>query len=142
MIYTDMTRLAMKIAFEAHKAQVDKSGLPYIYHPIHLAEQMTDEETTCVALLHDVVEDTPISIEALAEQGFGEAVIQALKRMTHDLAVPYMEYVAAIKDDPIACAVKLADLRHNSDLSRLPSIDEEAEKRREKYLAAIAYLEA
>ncbi len=141
MIYTDMTRRAMQIAFEAHKDQVDKSGLPYIYHPIHLAEQMTEEATVCVALLHDVVEDTSISIEDLAAQGFDTAVLEALKLLTHDTAVPYMEYVTAIKNDPIARAVKLADLRHNSDLSRLVAIDKEAEQRREKYLAAIAYLE-
>lgn len=141
MIYTDLTRRAMRIAFEAHKDQVDKSGLPYIYHPIHLAEQMTGEATVCVALLHDVVEDAAISIEDLAAQGFPMDVLDALKLMTHDPAVPYMEYVAAIKNDPIARAVKLADLRHNSDLSRLVTIDEKAKRRREKYLTAIAYLE-
>ena len=141
MIYTDMTRRAMQIAFEAHKGQVDKSGVPYIYHPIHLAEQMTEESTICVALLHDVVEDTSISIEDLTAQGFDAAVLEALKLLTHDVTVPYMEYVAAIKNDPIARAVKLADLRHNSDLSRLVTIDEKAKRRQEKYLTAIAYLE-
>ncbi|MBQ9968128.1 MAG: HD domain-containing protein [Oscillospiraceae bacterium] len=142
MIYTEMTRRAMQIAFEAHKDQVDKSGLPYIYHPIHLAEQMQDETTVCVALLHDVVEDTDISIEALAAQGFPSDVMTALKSMTHDPAVPYMEYVAVIKNDPIARAVKLADLRHNSDLTRLTKVDEDAKNRCERYLAAIAFLEA
>lgn len=69
MIYTEMTKKAMRIAFDAHKEQVDKTGLPYIFHPFHLAEQMTDEISVCAALLHDVVEDTELSFEALATQG-------------------------------------------------------------------------
>lgn len=142
MIYTDLTRQAMRIAFEAHKDQVDKSGVPYIYHPVHLAEQMEGEDAVCVALLHDVVEDTSISIEELAEHGFSSPILEALMLMTHDPSIPYMDYIAAIKKHPIACAVKLADLRHNSDLSRLVTIDEDAEHRYGKYLAAIAYLEA
>ena len=75
MIYTEMTKKAMMIAFQAHKNQTDKSGMPYIYHPIHLAEQMIDEESTCVALLHDVVEDTDWTFEELAEQGFDGRII-------------------------------------------------------------------
>ena len=63
MIYTDMTKKALKLSFEAHKDQVDKSGIPYVYPPYHLAEQMTDENTTIVALLHDVAEDTDITVE-------------------------------------------------------------------------------
>ena len=66
MIYTPLTKKALKISFKAHKDQVDKSGLPYVYHPFHLAEQMNDEYSTCVALLHDVVEDTDISLDDLA----------------------------------------------------------------------------
>ena len=65
MIYTDKTRLAIKIAFSAHDGQFDRSGIPYILHPLHVAEQMNDEDTTIVALLHDVVEDTSITIEDL-----------------------------------------------------------------------------
>ena len=65
MIYTELTKKAMQVAFDAHKNQVDKSGLPYIYHPYHLAEQMTDEVSICVALLHDVVEDTSMTFDDL-----------------------------------------------------------------------------
>jgi len=142
MIYTELTRKAMKIAFQAHRDQVDKTGLPYVFHPFHLAEQMTDEYTTCAALLHDVAEDTDITLEQLAAQGFPEPVMTALRLLTHDSAVPYMDYVRAIKPNPIARAVKLADLRHNSDLSRLDTVDDWALKRQEKYLAALALLEA
>ncbi len=140
MIYTDLTKKAMKIAFEAHKEQKDKSGLPYIYHPIHLAEQMEDEVTTCVALLHDVVEDTEITFEDLIKEGFTDEIISALKLMTHDDSVPYMDYVAMLKYNPIARTVKLADLRHNSDPTRLDVIDEKAQKRNEKYQKAIRLL--
>lgn len=141
MLYTELTKKAMKIAFEAHKEQVDKSGLPYIFHPFHLAEQMRTEETVCAALLHDVAEDTDVTLEDLRTQGFPERVIGALTLLTHDDAVPYMEYVAQIKENSIARAVKLADLRHNSDLTRLDHVDEKAKERVEKYKAAIALLE-
>lgn len=140
MIYTPLTKKAMKVAFEAHKNQTDKTGLPYIYHPVHLAEQMTDEVTTCAALLHDVAEDTNITLEALAEMGFDSEILAILRLLTHDEAVPYMEYVRKIKTNPLAVQVKLADLRHNSDLTRLDEVDEKALRRVEKYREAIKIL--
>ena len=141
MIYTPNAKKAMKLCFEAHKDQTDKSGMPYVFHPFHLAEQMETEETTIVALLHDVVEDTDYTLEDLAGMGFGESVIEALSLLTHDDEVEYMDYVRAIKENPIATAVKLADLRHNSDLSRMDEITEKVLERREKYLKAMALLE-
>ena len=141
MIYTDLTKKALKLCFEAHKEQVDKSGMPYVFHPFHLAEQMTDEATTVVALLHDVVEDTATTFEDLEKQGFSDEIINALKLLTHDKGVPYMDYVAEIKTNRIATVVKLADLRHNSDLTRLDVIDEKALNRKEKYEKAIKLLE-
>ena len=141
MIYTTLTKKAMAIAYAAHHGQCDKTGLPYIYHPMHLAEQMEDELSCCVALLHDTVEDTDVTIEHLAREGFPTAVLEAVALMTHDDAVPYMDYVAALAANPIARRVKLADLRHNSDISRLDFPDEWAMKRIEKYSAAIELLE-
>lgn len=140
MIYTPLTKKALKICFEAHKEQTDKSGMPYVFHPFHLAEQMEDEETTVVALLHDVVEDTRFTIKDLAEKGIPPSTLETLALLTHDEAVPYLEYVAALKTDPIARAVKLADLRHNSDLSRLDIVDKVAKERTAKYAQAIAML--
>ena len=140
MIYTDMTKKALKLCFEAHKEQVDKSGLPYVFHPFHLAEQMESEETTVVALLHDVVEDTNYTIEDLSAMGFDKAVTDAIALMTHADGVDYMDYVRAIKENPIAKAVKLADLTHNSDLSRMDIIDEKALQRAKKYKEAIKIL--
>jgi (p)ppGpp synthase/HD superfamily hydrolase len=140
MIYTNMTKKALKLCFDVHKEQVDKSGLPYVFHPFHLAEQMETEDTTIVALLHDVVEDSELTLDDLRQMGFGDAVIAALALLTHDPAVEYMDYVRAIKDNAIARAVKLADLRHNSDLTRLDTVDEKALARREKYLQAMTLL--
>ena len=117
MIYTNLTNKAMKIAYAAHQGQVDKCGIPYIFHPIHLAEAMEDEISCCAALLHDVVEDTSVTIEELARE-FPAEVIDVLKLLTHEDHVDYFEYVRAIKSNPIAVKVKLADLAHNSDQSR------------------------
>ncbi len=140
MIYTEATKKAMKLCFEAHKDQKDKSGVPYVYHPIHLAEQMKDEDTTIAALLHDVVEDTEYTLDELRNMGFSKKSMDALALLTHDLSVDYMDYVLKIKDNPVAKAVKLADMIHNSDLSRLEVVDEESTARREKYLKAIKLL--
>ena len=139
MIYTDNTRKAMKIAYKVHDGQVDKAGLPYIFHPIHLAEQMDTEEECIVALLHDVVEDTDITFEDL-EKEFSQTVIDALKLLTHDKSVDYMEYVKTIKNNPIARNVKLADLKHNSDMTRLLSVTEKDIERYNKYQKAIQIL--
>ena len=141
MIYTQKTKKALKLCFDAHKDQIDKSGMPYVFHPFHLAEQMKTEETTIVALLHDLVEDTEYTIEDLADIGFDKAVTDAIALMTHADNVDYMDYVRMIKENPIAKEVKLADLNHNSDLTRLDVIDEKALSRRKKYLKAIALLE-
>lgn len=141
MIYTDMTKKALNLCFEAHKNQTDKSGLPYVFHPFHLAEQMETEETVIVALLHDVVEDTEYTIKDLSEMGFGETVVNAISLLTHDDDTDYMEYVLKIKQNPIAKAVKRADLKHNSDVTRLDVVDDKALQRREKYLKALALLE-
>ena len=142
MIYTPLTKKAMKLCFTAHKDQTDKSGLPYVFHPFHLAEQMTDEYAAIAALLHDVVEDTDYTFDDLAAMGFPAEVLAALRLLTHDDSVPYMDYVAQAKANPIARAVKLADLRHNSDLTRLDEITPDALARAEKYQKAIRLLEA
>ena len=141
MIYTPQTKKALKLCFEAHRNQLDKSGVPYVFHPFHLAEQMKDEVTTVVALLHDVVEDTDYTLQDIADMGFSKEVTDALALLTHDETVPYMEYVALVKKNPVATAVKLADLKHNSDLSRLEAVDEGAIARQMKYEKAIAFLE-
>ena len=141
MIYTKLTKQAIRLCFDAHKDQVDKSGMPYVLHPFHLAEQMVDEITTVVALLHDVVEDTDYTLEDIRALGFPEEVVAALTLLTHDPAVPYMEYVARIGRDPVARAVKLADLGHNSDITRLDRVTQKDLDRVEKYREAMGILE-
>ena len=91
MIYTTMTKKALKICFNAHKEQVDKTGLPYVFHPFHLAEQMDDEDSVCLALLHDVVEDTNVSFEDLINEGFNENIINGIMKIgyTHEDATNF-----------------------------------------------------
>ena len=141
MLYTNMTKRALKLCFEAHKEQLDKSGMPYVFHPFHLAEQMPDEDCTVVALLHDVMEDTEYGVEDLRSLGFSDAVLTALMLMTHDDDTPYLDYVARLKTNPIARTVKLADLKHNSDLTRLSVVTDKDLQRVEKYKKAIQLLE-
>ncbi|MBR2341351.1 MAG: GTP pyrophosphokinase [Clostridia bacterium] len=143
MIYTPLTKKALKICFEAHKEQTDKTGMPYVFHPFHLAESQTDEYATVCALLHDVVEDTDWTFEGLEKEGFPQEILDALKLLTHEDSVPYMDYVKKIAKNPIAKAVKIADLKHNSDLSRMDEseINEWAIQRTEKYKKALALLQ-
>ena len=149
MLYTKLTTKAMKIAYKQHDGQEDKAGLPYIFHPYHLAEQMGDDEyAICVALLHDVVEDTDMEFSDLERAGFPDEVIAALKCLTHKKGVPYLgAYIEGIKANTLAKKVKLADLRHNSDPTRLPPAEDAEElnwrkMRMEKYAKAIAFLES
>lgn len=138
MIYTELTNKALRIAYAAHAGQLDKCGAPYIFHPAHVAEQMDDEASTCVALLHDVVEDSDITLDDLARE-FPPEVVEGVRLMTHDPEVDYLDYVRAIRGNPLATKVKLADLAHNSDETRFAGravAPEELERRRRKYAAA------
>lgn len=78
MIYTPLTKAAMRLCFAAHRDQVDRAGLPYVFHPFHVAEQMEDELTAVTALLHDVLEDTACTLEALRDMGYPPEVLEAL----------------------------------------------------------------
>ena len=139
MIYTELTIKAMNLAYHAHHGQFDKGGVPYIFHPIHLAEEMDDEISTCVALLHDTVEDTAVTLEDLSKE-FPAEVVNAVRLLTHGEDVDYFDYVRAIRQNPIAVKVKLADLRHNGDPKRICNQGNQ-ERRRAKYAAARAILE-
>ena len=142
MIYTERTKRAMNIAYQAHHGQLDKGGMPCVFHPLHLAEQMDDEVSTIAALLHDVVEDTDWTFEMLEAEGFPAESMAALRLLTHPEGEPYLDYVARLKDNPVAVKVKLADLRHNSDFSRLSTVTADQRERLErKYGPAFALLE-
>ena len=142
MIYTELTNKAMKIAYSAHDGQLDYNGIPYIFHPIHLAEGMDDEISCCAALLHDVVEDTEVTMEELAKE-FPKEVIDVLKLLTHADDTDYFDYVRAIKANPVAVKIKLADLAHNSDQSRCVGSDLSPQRLvfwKQKYQKAMAIL--
>ncbi len=140
MINTKLTRKAMIIAYNAHQNQFDKANIPYIYHPIHIAEQMDTELECIVALLHDVVEDTDITLNDL-EKEFPQEVIDLLKILTHDKKIDYIEYIEKVKTNPIATKIKIADLKHNSDITRLENITPTDLKRIEKYKKALEILD-
>lgn len=145
MLYTKLTKRALCICFEAHKEQLDKGGMPYVFHPFHLAEQMETEAEICTALLHDVAEDTDYTLDDLRREGFPSEVMDALTLLTHEESVPYMDYVREIKKNPVARKVKLADLRHNSDRTRIEihtwDEEEKARKRVKKYRQAMQILQ-
>ena len=141
MIYTENTKKAIQIMFDNQKEQIDKGNTPYIFHPWHVAENMPDETRTIVALLHDVVEDTNITIKDLEKEQFSKDVIKALKLLTHKKEEDYETYIKKISRNAIAIDVKLADLRHNSDLNRLEAPTKEDYKRVEKYQECIKVLE-
>lgn len=142
MIYTPLTIRAMNIAYAAHHGQVDKAGVPYVFHPLHLAETMDDEISCCAALLHDTVEDTAVTLEDLAKE-FPAEVVEAVRLLTHDPSENYLEYVRRIKGNSVAMKVKLADLAHNSDQSRFAGVQVSGERLgyfRDKYAKARAIL--
>ena len=138
MIYTGMTNKAMRVAYDAHRDQVDKGGVPYIFHPYHLAEQMNNEIRVCAALLHDVVEDTDITLEHLKSE-FPPAVTDIVQLLTHEEEVDYYEYVAGICTNEDAAFVKLADLVHNMREDRLvkQQSNEQIQRRFQKYAEAL-----
>ncbi|MBQ6284709.1 MAG: GTP pyrophosphokinase [Bacilli bacterium] len=140
MIYTPKTKIAINLMYDLHKDQVDKSGLPYVFHPFHVAEQMDDEDSTIVALLHDTLEDTEITVDDLRNKGFSENVIGALKLLTHNPNEDYYSYVERIGSNNLARKVKIKDLEHNMDISRLDEINDWDLQRYQKYAKCHQYL--
>ena len=135
-----MVDLALSIARKAHEGQLDKAGVDYIEHPIYVASQVDTEEEKAVALLHDVIEDSPVSAEELLQAGLPETVVTAVQVLTKKKEQDYQTYLETVKKNPLARLVKLADLKHNSDLSRLSSITEKDRERLKKYKKAIDFL--
>ena len=140
MIYTENTKKAMKIAYKAHSGQMDKGGVPYIYHPMHIAERMDDELSTVIALLHDVIEDTYIRYNDLKDEQISQEAIEIIKILTRNKDEDYFEYINRVGENSIARKIKIEDLIHNSDLTRLDVIDDESLKRVEKYNKALKIL--
>lgn len=133
---------AIAIAAEAHAGQVDKGGAPYILHPLRVMLAVSEPDERIVAVLHDVVEDSDWTFEALAEAGFGATVIKALKALTKAEGEAYEAFIQRAKANRIARRVKLADIADNSDLSRIAQPTTEDHWRMEKYRRATEALEA
>jgi (p)ppGpp synthase/HD superfamily hydrolase len=131
---------AIAIAAEAHTGVVDKAGAPYILHPLRvmLGVSMLDERM--VAVLHDVVEDTPWNFGRLRAEGFSETVIAGLDSVTKRTGEDYEAFVRRAASNPIGRRVKLADLTDNLDLSRIANPTEKDFTRMEKYRRAVAYI--
>lgn len=140
MLYSPMINTALRIMFEAHKTQTDKNGIPYVFHPFHIAEQMEDEDSTIVALLHDTIEDAGLTPEYLLEQGFSQKIVDSVVTLTKKDNENYFDYIRRVELDPLAKTVKLADLKHNCDVSRLESVSAIDVQRTKKYREAIAIL--
>lgn len=145
MIYTKLTIKAMEVAFSAHFGQKDKAGAPYIFHPFHIAENMPDEDTTVIALLHDVIEDTDLTASDLRKFGFTPLQVEAVVAMSRKKDEQYFDYIQRVKANNYARIVKLADLKHNSDKSRLLTLPQEEQDKMiklidERYKKAIKML--
>ena len=136
----ELIERARVIAVAAHAGQMDKAGKPYIEHPLAVAEKLRGEREKIVALLHDVVEDSPVTLEDIRQAGFGEEVVAALECITKRAGEAYGEYLARVMSNPIARSVKLADLAHNMDLSRFETMTERDWQRHRKYEHAVAVL--
>lgn len=141
----NMLAKAIKIASDAHLEQIDKGGKPYILHPLWIMDRVRHlgEDYMIVAVLHDVVEDSENPTETysnLVKERFNQNILYALALLTHNKEQSYDDYIKAISTDPIAKAVKLRDLEHNSKITRLKGLRKKDFDRLEKYHKAYTYL--
>lgn len=133
--------LAEKTAAVKHEGQFDKGGNPYFTHPQAVAAQLENTEHKIAAYLHDVCEDTPTTFDDLLEMGFTPKIVNSIKLLTKSDDISYEEYLEKIKLDECARNVKMADIRHNMDISRIPCPTEKDFARLEKYKKALKFLE-
>jgi (p)ppGpp synthase/HD superfamily hydrolase len=135
-----MLSKAIIIATNAHNGQIDKAGKPYIFHPLHIMLQMDDEDSRIVAVLHDVVEDTLVTLDVLKYEGFNQNIIDAIDCITRKQNEDYFDYIRRVKTNELAKLVKLFDLEHNTKLSRLKKITHKDVERNYKYFKAITLI--
>ena len=132
-----MLEEAIRISVEAHAGQTDKSGAPYILHPLYLMMQFEDDTCRQIAVLHDVVEDSPITLKDLKKGGFSDEVVSGVAALTRQEGESYHAFIERAGHHPYARRVKIADLRHNMDVSRLAKISEKDVQRLAKYQKAL-----
>lgn len=137
-----LLELAIEVATQAHKGQLDKGGNPYILHPQAVAAALDSTENKIVAYLHDVVEDTEITLEDLKEMGFSYRIVNSIRILTKSKDISYEDYLKSVKKDSNAWHVKMADIKHNMDISRIPEPTAKDFARIEKYKKALAFLES
>lgn len=137
-----MLSKAISLTAENFEGIYDKGGRPYILHCIHVMNKIRHlgDDYMMVAVMHDLIEDTDVTLADLKEWGFGQLVIDAIKAMTHLKGESYEDYIKRIKKNKIAVQVKLADLKHNSDITRMKGLEPKDFKRLEKYSKAYAFL--
>lgn len=138
--YNEQFQIALELAVEKHKNQTDKAGNPYILHPLHVMENVNSKEGKIVAILHDIIEDTDITEDYLLKIGLSKRIVDAVVALTRSEDIDYQEYIKNLSSNPLAKEVKLADLEHNMDLKRLPTLNEKDLERNRKYQIAYHYL--
>lgn len=134
----------LRLAVDRHAGQFDKGGRPYILHPLKVMHYLNteDEELQCIALGHDLIEDTSTTWQHLAELEFSDRVIEGIRALTKMPGETDAEYLAKVKKNPDAVLVKLQDLRHNSDIRRLKGLTQKDYDRMKKYQAMFVELTA
>ena len=138
--YNEQFQIALELAVEKHKNQTDKAGNPYILHPLHVMENVNSKEGKIVAILHDIIEDTDVTEDYLLKIGLSKRIVDAVVALTRSEDIDYQEYIKNLSSNPLAKEVKLADLEHNMDLKRLPTLEEKDLERNRKYQIASHYL--
>lgn len=138
--YNEQFQIALELAVEKHKNQTDKAGNPYILHPLHVMENVNSKEGKIVAILHDIIEDTDVTEDYLLKIGLSKRIVDAVVALTRSEDIDYQEYIKNLSSNPLAKEVKLADLEHNMDLKRLPTLEEKNLERNRKYQIAYHYL--
>ena len=133
---------AIVVAAKAHEGQYDKGGAAYILHPLRVMMRVSTPEQRIVAVLHDVIEDTPLTLSDLAREGFALKILAALLALSRRDGEAYQDFVVRLGVDPLARTVKLADLADNSDLSRIAMPGPDDLARLQRYQQASAYLQA
>ena len=138
--YNEQFQIALELAVEKHKNQTDKAGNPYILHPLHVMENVNSKEGKIVAILHDIIEDTDVTEDYLLKIGLSKRIVDAVVALTRSEDIDYQEYIKNLSSNPLAKEVKLADLEHNMDLKRLPTLEEKDLERNRKYQISYHYL--
>ena len=138
--YNEQFQIALELAVEKHKNQTDKAGNPYIFHPLHVMENVKSKEGKIVAILHDIIEDTDVTESYLLKAGLSKHIVDAVVSLTRSKDEDYQEYIKNLSSNPLAKEVKRADLEHNMDLKRLPTLKEKDLQRNRKYQIAYHYL--